>query len=606
MVRAVLRCVMVAATLAAMLAAGAGPAQAQRRTPAGALPPGVALPAPVAFDLEQLKADTRELSSDAYEGRAPGTPGDEKTVAFLVRRMQEEGLQPGNAGSWFQDVPILETFLEPDLALAVGGAPGAAPPLRYATDIMVNTRREAAQVALANAPVVFAGHGVHAPERGWDDYAGLDVRGKVVIVLVNDPDWRTPGLEGTFGGRAMTYYGRWDYKHDEAARRGAAAVLVVHQDEPAGYPWAVVQNSWSGPQLSAAPADGGASRPMLEGWISAAAADRLLQPLGGLKAAEAAAARPGFRARALPWTLSGSARVATRRFTSRNVIGRLPGRERPDEHVLMVAHWDHLGRCPPDPDGDDICNGAIDNATGTAALLAMARAFRRAGPPPARSLLFLAVTAEESGLIGSAWYAANPVVPLAMTVGGVNVDGLSMLGRTSDFVIVGAGKSELEALAARFAARQSRRIEPEPSPEKGFFYRSDHFSLAKVGVPMLYGSSGVDVRGKGREAGLAAQADYTANRYHKPGDEFDETWDWSGALEDLAINYAVLRAMAESRSWPNWLEGAEFKAVRDASRAGIPELSPLPERRATGRGRRAGPAAPADGPPRAAAPAPIP
>jgi Zn-dependent M28 family amino/carboxypeptidase len=582
----------------ALLAAAQPGAAQQRRGPPGGLPPGLALPEPVRFDLEQLRADTRELASDAYEGRAPGTPGEDKTVAFLIRRMQEEGLQPGNGTGWTQDVPILETFLEPDLALAVGGGATAGPPLSYGADIMVNTKRETARVALEGAPVVFAGHGIHAPERGWDDYAGLDVRGKVVIVLVNDPDWRSPTLEGRFDGRAMTYYGRWDYKHDEAARRGAAAVMVVHQDEPAGYPWEVVQNSWSGPQLSAAPADGGASRPMLEGWISAAAADRLLAPLGGLKAMEAAAAQPGFRARELPWRLSGSARVATRRFISRNVIGRLPGRERPDEHVLMVAHWDHLGRCPADERGDDICNGAIDNATGTAALLAMARAFRQSGRPPARSLLFLAVTAEESGLIGSDWYARNPVVPLAMTVGGVNVDGLSMLGRTSDVVIVGAGKSELERVAERAAARQSRRIEPEPSPEKGFFYRSDHFSLAKVGVPMLYAASGVDVRGKGREAGLAAQADYTARRYHKPADEYDPAWDWSGAIEDLALNYAVLRAMAESRLWPNWLEGAEFRAARDASRAGLPAESPLPAARGRpGRDRSARPAAGRDGPP---------
>jgi Zn-dependent M28 family amino/carboxypeptidase len=589
-----------AAILALAGLAAAGAAEAQRRgPPPGATPAGPGAPAPVAFDLDQLKADTRELASDAYEGRAPGTAGEEKTVAFLIRRMQEAGLQPGNGASWTQDVPIAETFLDPDLTLTVGGRPDAGAPLRYGVDFMVNTRREAADVRLDGAAVVFAGHGVHAPERGWDDYAGLDVRGKVVVVLVNDPDWRSPTLDGPFGGRAMTYYGRWDYKHDEAARRGAAAVLVIHQDEPAGYPFAVVQNSWSGPQRAAASADRGAARPAFEGWLSAAAADRLLGPLGGLKAAEAAAARPGFRAQRLPWTLSGGARVAHRRFLSRNVIGRLPGRDRPDEHVLMVAHWDHLGRCPADAGGDDICNGAIDNATGTAALLAMARAFRAAGPAPARSLLFLAVTAEESGLIGSDWYAKNPVVPLAMTVGGVNVDGLSMLGRTSDVVIVGAGKSELERVAARFAARQSRRIEPEPTPEKGFFYRSDHFSLAKVGVPMLYAGSGVDVRGKGRAAGMAAEADYTANRYHKPGDAYDEAWDWSGALEDLALNYAVLRAMAESRMWPNWLPDSEFRAARDASRAGMPALSPEPQGAARRRTARAGatPAAPPDAPP---------
>lgn len=528
-------------------------------------------PGPVAIDLAAIREHTRILSSDAYEGRAPGTPAEEKTVAYIAEAMASAGLKPGNGTSWFQEVPFAETTLDPALVLDFSGNGGT---IRLATgaDMMVATKRTAGEVSISDAPVVFAGYGISAPDRGWDDYAGLDVRGKVVVVLVNDPDWRTATLDGPFGGRAMTYYGRWTYKHDEAARRGAAAILIVHQTEPAAYPWAVVQSSWAGPQIDAARADGGASRPALEGWITSAAAERLLAPAGGLKRLEAAAGSRGFRAVPLPFVARATAKVATRRFSSKNVVGVLPGSARPAEVVLYTAHWDHLGRCPAVA-GDDICNGAVDNASGVAGLLALAKAHATAGPA-ARSQLFLAVTAEESGLLGSEYYARNPLYPLADTVGGVNMDGLNVVGRTADVVVEGAGKSELEAMLARAVARQSRRIEPEPTPEKGYYFRSDHFSLAQVGVPMLAASSGIDVRGRGRAFGQAAADDYTANRYHKPADEYDEAWDWSGAVEDLGLYYTVGRELADGRMWPNWLAGAEFKAARDAARAGRPALSP--------------------------------
>lgn len=535
-----------------------------------------------AIDEVGLREHTRMLSSDAFEGRKPGTPAEEKTVQYIAAEMEKAGLQPGNRDGWFQQVPLVETRVDPATRFHFAGR-GAALTLASGTDIMIATKHTDGHASVANSEVVFAGYGITAPERHWDDYAGLDVRGKTVIVLVNDPDWRSPTLDGPFGGRAMTYYGRWTYKHDEAARRGAAAILIVHQTEPAAYPWSVVTSSWTGPQIDIARPDGGASRPAFEGWITAAAAERLLAPAGGLKALEARAGKTGFRAVALSWKASAQTPVQVRRFTSRNVVGILPGRYRPDEYVLFTAHWDHLGHCPP-VNGDNICNGAVDNASGVAGLLALAKSEASAGRA-ARSMVFISVTGEESGLLGSAYYAQHPIYPLKATVGGVNMDGLNIVGRTSDFVITGAGKSDLDAVVTRAAARQSRRIEPESTPEKGYYYRSDHFSFAQAGVPMLDATSGIDVRGRGKAFGQAAQDDYTAHRYHQPSDQYDPNWDWSGAIEDLAIYANVGRDLANSRMWPNWRPTDEFRAARDASRAGEPALSPPGPKEAGGRPR---------------------
>jgi Zn-dependent M28 family amino/carboxypeptidase len=528
---------------------------------------------PVVIDVEAMKGWVRALAADAMEGRAPGTRGEAQATDYIAGQMQAIGLKPaGDRGSWFQDVPVSETRFAAPPALSLSG-PGGPVRLAEDSDVVLFTQRTAPELTLQASPVVFVGYGIHAPERGWDDYAGVDVRGKTVLILVNDPDWRETGLSGRFGGRAMTLYGRWDWKLDEAARRGAAAALIVHSSpEAAAYGWDVVRSSFGRPKLAPARPDGGASRPAFEGWITAAAADRLLKPIGGLAKAEAAAGQPGFKPATLPWTASGSARVESRSFASRNVVGQLPGQYRPNETLLVTAHWDHLGRCPPAPDGDEICNGAVDNASGVAGMLALAKALKAAGPS-ARSITFVAFTGEESGLLGSEWYAAHPAVPIAQTVGGVNIDGLSFLGRTSDAVILGAGKSELEALFAPLVQRQSRRLEPEPNPEKGFYYRSDHYALAKAGVPMLYPKGGVDVRGRGAAYGRAQQADYVAKRYHNPKDEYDPEWDWSGASEDLALDYGLIRGLANARSWPNWLPQAEFRAARDASRAGQPAMS---------------------------------
>jgi Zn-dependent M28 family amino/carboxypeptidase len=366
----------------------------------------------------------------------------------------------------------------------------------------------------------------------------------------------------------MTYYGRWTYKFEEAARQGAAAALIVHDTVPASYGWATVENSWSGAQLYMQSANNGADQTAMNGWLQNAAARRLLAAGGyDLDALQRAAREPGFRAVALTGLRASVAMDNTLRNTaSRNVIGILPGRSRPNEYVLYTAHWDHLGVCA-ETGADRICNGAVDNASGSSALVALAEAHARAGRAD-RTLVFLAVTAEESGLLGSAYYAAHPIFPLAQTAGGFNMDSLNLAGPARDFVSIGGGKSELDAWLARAAARAGIRVSPEPNPEAGYYFRSDQFSLAKMGVPMLYGRGGEDLVNGGPEAGRAASQDYRAHRYHQVGDEFDPAWDWAGALTDVRIYYDVGRALAMSTEWPNWYPNDAFRAIRDRSRPG--------------------------------------
>lgn len=526
-------------------------------------PPALAQGTPPAIDEALLKSLTERLSSDEFEGRAPGTPGEEKTLAALVAAFERAGLKPGNSGSWFQDVPLVELTASNVQPLTITG--GRTPlSFGYRTDMVVGTYRLDPTIALTDSEVVFVGYGVNAPERGWNDYAGLDVRGKTVVILVNDPDWQAEGLEGPFGGKAMTYYGRWTYKYEEAARQGAAAAIIVHQTAPASYGWNVVQSSWTGPQWQMEGAEKGASQAI--GWIQLDAAKRLFASAGkDFDALAAAAARPGFKP--VPLGVRASTRFdsSMRRQASRNVVAILPGSERPDEVVMHTAHWDHLGRCDA-VDGDDICNGAIDNATGTAAIVALAAAHAKAGPAK-RTLAFMAVTAEESGLLGAKYYAANPVFPMARTVGGVNIDSLPMAGATRDYRITGAGKSEIEDLLRPILTAQGRRLEPEGNPSAGGYYRSDHFAFAQKGVPMLYGGAGSDLIDGGTEA-HKAYSTARARIYHAPGDEYDPNWNWGGAMQDLQAYYTLARGLADSDAWPNWREGDEFRSVRDASRAG--------------------------------------
>jgi Zn-dependent M28 family amino/carboxypeptidase len=517
-----------------------------------------------ALSLATLTTVTQILSSDDYEGRAPTTKGEDKAVAYIAQRFRQAGLQPGNHGSWYQDVPMVEIGSTPSPLTISGGAQ----PLSFAwrTDFVANTYQVTPKVELKESEMVFVGYGINAPEKGWNDYAGVDVHGKTVVILVNDPDWQDPDLDGPFNGRAMTYYGRWTYKYEEAARQGAAGALIVHDTEPASYGWNVVQSSWTGPQYNLDEPGGHMDQSKVIGWLTNPAAQRLFAASGqDLAALSAAAKRPGFKAVPLRTRASVTLTNEIRRQASRNVIGVLPGAKRPNEYVIYTAHWDHLGRCDADSTGDDICNGAVDNASGVAGLIALAEAHAKRGNAQ-RSIVFVAVTGEESGLLGSKYYAEHPIYPVERTAGGINMDSLSLAGDARDMVEIGGGKSQLSAYLQRAANAERLALKKEPSPQAGYYYRSDHFSLAKVGVPMLYPKLGEDLVNGGAAAGAAAAADYRAHRYHQPSDEYDPAWNWSGALHELRVFYHIGRALADSADWPNWDPGDEFRAVRDQSR----------------------------------------
>lgn len=526
-----------------------------------------AAPAAPQISEERLRTVTTMLASDEFEGRAPGTQGEERTVNYLIEQFRAAGLQPGNNGSWVQNVPLVEMTAHNVSPLRFTGA-GVNESLTFGEDFVAGSYRLTPRTEVANSDVVFVGYGINAPERGWNDYAGLDVRGKTVVILVNDPDWQVPTVGGQFNGRAMTYYGRWTYKFEEAARQGAAAAIIVHDTEPAAYGWNVVRSSWTGAQYHPDATNNHMDQTHANGWMQLERARALFRAAGqDFDALREAARQPGFRAVPLTGVQASLSFDSTiRRTPSRNVIGILPGRVRPDEYVLYTAHWDHLGRCEANAAGDDICNGAVDNATGTAGLVALAEAHARAGAPD-RSLVFVAVTAEESGLLGSRYYAENPVFPLAQTVGGVNMDALSPNGPARDVVVVGRGKSELETYLERAATAAGRVLVTEPNPERGAYYRSDHFSLAKLGVPMIYFDGGEDLIDGGAAAGHAASEDYTRNRYHGPDDEIAAIARWDGMVADLRLFYAVGRDLAMTTAWPNWLAGDEFRAIRDRSRA---------------------------------------
>lgn len=519
-----------------------------------------------ALSEQTMKDVVKELSLDSYEGRAPGSAGEEKTVSYLIGKFKAAGLEPGNGTGWTQDVPLVEILAKNVSALSVADKSGKAMSFAYGSEFVIGSYRETPKTEVKASEMVFVGHGIVAPEKGWNDYAGVDVKGKTVVVMVNDPDFDTAGLDGPFGGKAMTYYGRWTYKYEEAAKQGAAAVLIIHDEAPAAYGWNVVNSSWTGPQFLAQSKDGGKSQTLANGWIQKSVAKEIFAAAGqDLDKQMAAAKAKGFKAVPLGLTASVNFDNEISRKNSKNVVGILKGAKRPDEYVLYTAHWDHLGICTP-VDGDDICNGAIDNATGTAALVALAESFKKAGAPD-RSVVFLAVTAEESGLLGSKYYAENPVFPLSKTVGGVNMDAFSMAGPAKNLTVIGKGKSQLDVYLDAAAKAEGRTPEHEPTPEKGFYYRSDHFSFAKLGVPMVYFEGGDDLVTGGKEAAKKIADDYEKNAYHSPKDEFKEDWDWSGVMADLRLYYRVGRMLAMTDAWPNWNEGDEFRAIRDKSRA---------------------------------------
>ena len=514
-----------------------------------------------AMSVETLSAAIETLSSDEFEGRGPSTPGEEMTVAYMVDQFRAAGLEPGNGDSFFQNVPLvaLTENGQPQLTITAGDTD-----LEYTwpEDFVAWTRRVVESESIDDSEMVFVGYGVVAPEYGWNDYESVDAAGKTVVMLVNDPGFATQD-EALFRGNSMTYYGRWTYKFEEAARQGAAGAIVVHEEAAAGYPWAVVSGGWTGPQFDQAGDDGNMHRIPVEAWVQREVAQEIFAAAGhDYDALAEAATQPGFRAVPLGASASVAVSYDILRSESKNVLALLPGSERPDEYIIYTAHWDHFGR-GDDTMEDPIFNGAFDNATGTAGLIELARAFGALPERPVRSVLFLAVTAEEQGLLGSAYYAANPVYPTASTVATINIDGLNVDGPMNDITVVGMGASELDDYMEEAAGRVGRTLRPDPEPEKGFYYRSDHFSFAKVGVPSIYTDSGIDHVEHGTEWTLARRADYTSNRYHKVTDEFDPSWDLTGALDDLELLFRVGYRLVTSDDWPNWREDNEFRAIRD-------------------------------------------
>jgi Zn-dependent M28 family amino/carboxypeptidase len=510
---------------------------------------------------KNYQKDVEILSSDEFEGRAPASSGGLKAKNYIKSRFEEIGLRPGNGDSWFQAVPLLETESSGFSPLTIRGN-GFSLSLDYLDDMVVGSYRLEEEIVLEDSEIVFAGYGIVAPEYDWNDYEGLDVTGKTVIVLVNDPGYFTKD-NSLFTGRAMTYYGRWTYKFEEAARQGAAAALVIHQTEPASYGWDVVRNSWSGTQYSVV-VNGNTGRLPVEGWIHYDAAERIFRETGlNLEQSIADAAMPGFSPVELNATASVSFGNTFSHSECHNVLGYIEGRQHPDETVVYMAHWDHLGMVKTKR-GIEIYNGAVDNATGVAALFAIAEAFLQEDKAPERSVLFLAVTAEESGLLGSKYYAEHPTFPIATTVGGINMDALNVYGPTHDVISIGYGFSELDRYLERHATAQNRIVKPDPYPERGYYYRSDHFNMARKGVPMIYAKGGNNYVGRD-EAYTKMVQDDSAERYHSPNDVIHDLWDFEGIHQDLVLYFNIGKELANSNRFPNWAEGNEFRAVREST-----------------------------------------
>ena len=537
------------------------------RPAASETPAKVDLPAlreQVAGDLHK---HTAVLASDEFGGRAPGTPGEEKTIEYLRLQFAELGLEPGNGESWYQQVPVTAVDTDPSAVMKIRGT-GYGRDLAYGEDVMVFTQRQLESVRVEDSPVVFVGYGISAPERSWNDYADIDVSGKTVMILINDPGFATQD-DALFNGNTMTYYGRWDYKFEEAARQGAAAAIIVHETAPAAYPWEVVTGSWSGPQIGLTDTNHHRDKLKVESWMTVDAARELFAAAGArYDELKALAARPGFRPVKLgDFRMSVSLDNTLASTMSNNVVARLPGTRYPDEHIVYTAHWDHLGTKPEAEGEDKIYNGASDNATGTAGLLALARLHAVEQSP--RSILFLAVTAEESGLLGARWYTDHPIYPLDKTVANLNMDNIygGVDGRNRDVAVVGFGNSELESYLAVQATTQRRVLVQEPNPERGYYYRSDHFNFAREGVPALYLTRGVESLENGKTWGQEQLDAYIANDYHKPSDEYSADWDLNGAAEDVLLLYGVARQLANGRDWPKWKPWTEFKSKRDESSA---------------------------------------
>ena len=520
------------------------------------------------FSIERIDQHIRTLSDDWFEGRAPGTPGEDKTVAYLSGAFASVGLQPGGdlrsdgSRTWTQDVILNRSTMieDPSLFINIGGERVA---MVQDQDLAVRSPVNGmAEVRLEDVPLIFAGYGTHAPERDWSDFKDMDVTGKVIVVLVNDPDFE--GGEGDFGGEAMTYYGRWTYKYEEAARRGAAGVLVIHETKPASYPWGVIANG-NNVTLDIVREDPAAAHTALQGWMHVDIASRIFEAAGtSYEEAKAMAQRRDFQPMDMGATIDATLIAGIEQIAVKNVVGILPGTKRPDEHVLFTGHHDHLGVGQPDETGDAIYNGAIDNATGLAFMIEMARAFVESGGTE-RSLVFLPVGAEESGLLGAKYYAANPLYPLETTVGVINVDAPGVHGPTRDFSISGSAKLGLLDIMIEEAAKMDRRYSPDSNPAAGSFFRSDHFPFVQAGVPAVSFRSGRDLVDGGTERAAQIAAAYSANDYHQQSDEWSPDWDLNGLVRDAQLIFAVAERLGNGGEWPNWAEGSEFKALRDTT-----------------------------------------
>jgi Zn-dependent M28 family amino/carboxypeptidase len=529
-------------------------------------------PALEAIQVEAILGDIKTLASDEFEGRAPGSPGEEKTTAYLVDRLKAMGLKPGNPdGSYEQAVPLVGYR-----ATEVKGAfhaPNGDVALEFPGNFVAVSRRLVPEIGVENSDVVFVGYGVVAPEYEWDDFKGVDVRGKTLVMLVNDPpipDPKDPNAldPAMFKGKAMTYYGRWTYKYEIAAEKGAAAVILIHEEGPAGYPFNVVQGSWSGENfgIDEPTPEGAPPPPAVEGWIDLETAGKLMTACGkDLAALKTAALDLGFQPVPLDARAGFSIKTELRKVRSRNIVAKVEGSDPvlKDEYVVYTAHWDHLGR-DASAQGDGIHNGAVDNASGVAAVLGIADGFAKLSPPPKRSALFLFVTAEEQGLLGSKYYAEHPLYPLEKTLANINIDSVNAWGPTKDILSIGMGQSTLDDVLVELAGARGRTVMPDAEPEKGFYYRSDHFEFAKKGVPAMDPGAGREYVGKDPEFGRRKQEEYTKNDYHKPSDEVKPDWDLSGAVEDARLLLELGVRVADGDGWPEWKPGSEFKARREA------------------------------------------
>jgi Zn-dependent M28 family amino/carboxypeptidase len=515
-----------------------------------------------AMNEDSLARNISILSSDSFQGRLPFTKGEKMTISFLQETYRTLGLEPGNNSSYLQEVPMVMLTAKADSIMTVKYPKGKFT-LNAPKDYVVWTNKVADNITLHNTPVVFAGYGVNAPEYNWNDYAGIDVKGKIVLVMVNDPGFWT-GDSTLFKGKTMTYYGRWTYKFEEAARQGAKGCLVIHRTRPAGYPFKVQQNGFNTARLQLDKRGKNQNECDALGWITDTAAVKLFEAAGMDSSLFQKANKKDFKPVPLNISVSTNMKVQSDYKNSYNVIGRITGLKRPGEVIIYTAHWDHLGINAPDAKGDSIYNGALDNASGVAGMIEIARAFTKMKNKPGRTILFIALTGEEQGLLGSEYYAMNPVYPPKNTVAEINIDGINNFGKTKDVVIVGRGQSELEDMMEDIVKKEGGYIVAEGHPEAGYYYRSDHYNFAKVGIPAIYQGSGYDIPGKTKQEVEKIRDDYTAKNYHRPSDEFDrKKWDLRGGLHDMHLLFALGKKLAYSDVWPEWKRGSEFRRIRD-------------------------------------------